>query len=186
MTHPDPIERRASQIHDWLMRMRRRRERGTDCFIIFDEEPPATKRKRRPPPGMLSADDGAPPAAPEPTHWKKRKVPDSFHHFVQFGFGETDFCLDLPVETLSVTEAERLLAEREGFEWLREVRPDIEASRTHNPLVKNYDYGEERAATDDMLFLLLDVWNLPVDFSWYVKAARFGGRGAWEWGMPMA
>lgn len=186
MTHLDSVERRAAQIHDWLMRMRRRRAEGSDCFIIFDEEPPAAKRKRRPPPGMMIAEGGAPPASPEPTHWEQRKVRDSFHHFVQFGFVEADFCIDLPVDTLSVTEAERLLAEREGFEWLREVRPDIEASRTHNPLVKTYAYDHERVAVDDMLFLLLDVWNVPVDFCWYVKAARFGGRGAWEWGVPMA
>lgn len=186
MTHSDPIERRASQIHGWLMRMRRRRERGIDCFIIFDEEPPAAKRKRRLPPGMMIADGGAPPASPEPAHWTKKKVPDSFHHFVQFGFEEADFCIDLPVETLSATDAERLLAERDGFKWLSEVRPDIEASRTHNPLVKAYAYGHEPVAVDDMLFLLLDVWNIPADFCWYVKAARFGGRGKWEWGVPLA
>lgn len=182
MTHQGLIERRAAQIYDYLVLMRRRRAEGSDCFLVFDEHGPSELR-RRPPPGMEFADGyGHAKSAGPP-----RTIKDSFNHYVQFAFDADAFYIDLPAETLHPDEAVRLTTEREGFFFLGDVQELSADLVALNPLQKIYKYGEEWQAAHDVVFILLDLWNIPVDFRWYVKAASFDGDDdRWEWGVPMA
>lgn len=74
-------ERRAEQIHDYLLRMyrRRRQQHAGNCFIIFDEHAPRGNRRTQPPPGMEVVDEHRGHALTPP-----RTINDSFNHYVQY------------------------------------------------------------------------------------------------------
>jgi hypothetical protein len=178
------LARRLAQIHDQLMRMRRRVTSGAgSSFIVFAERP--TKDAQSPPiTDSERLEDGG--LTRYASSGDSRHGDDTFSYYVQFSFDEDDFRIDLPEETLHPEDAQRLLAERQGFFWLRDTNGESPHVRDFNPLQKLYAYGQERLAAADVLFILLDVWRVPVDFCWYVKAAPFQGGGYWEYGEPMA
>ena len=43
-----------------------------------------------------------------------------------------------------------------------------------NPVHRDYEYGEEGIAAEDMAFIVFDLWKLPVDVSFDLTAARAG------------
>lgn len=164
--------------------MGERVKRAGSSYIIFSEMPTSKGRGAAASPMLEAAAlDDPPPAA---SRYERRYGRDRFNYYAQFSFDENDFRIDLPNETLHPDEANRLLSEREGFFWLRTVNgtghPD---TRDFDPLQKIYGYGQERLAAADMLFLLFDVWSVPVDFCWYVTAALFEGGEQWEMDEPI-
>lgn len=179
------VARRAAQISDYLKTMGDRVKTAGLSFIIFCEVPPRNERIDSVSPGLETVGpDDTPPVA---SRLERKYGRDRFSYYAQFCFDDDDFRIDLPNETLHPDEAGRLLSERAGFFWLRDVNGDAHPdTREFNPLQKVYAYGQERQAANDMLFLLLEVWNIPADFCWYVKAAPFDGGESWEWGEPLA
>ena len=177
------IERRVRQIHSQLMRMRQRVASGAGpSFIVFNEAP---TKESEPPPIADSErlhDGGRTRYAGS---GDSQHGDDAFSYYLQFYFDQDEFRLDLPQGTLHPDEAERLLTERQGFFWLRDTNGESPHVQDFNPLQKVYAHGQEISAAADALFILLDVWRVPADFCWYVKAAPFEGGGYWEYGEAM-
>ncbi len=179
------IERRASQIHRYLVLMgERQKQTGTNVLLIFDEARPKGGQKSIVP-GMQRVEH-LPPSDEHRLRGRRWHVPDTAFRFVQFGFGDTNFIIDLPQQTLHPDEAAILLAERPGFFYLRDKQGETQVVRDCNPLEKGYAYGHEANAVDDMLFILLSVWNIPPDFRWFVTSFASGGAITWEDGKLLA
>jgi len=103
--------------------------------------------------------------------------------FIQFSFEKENFHLDMPCQTLSKIDAEKLIAEHKGFFYLSKA-PEF---MLHNEDVAGFDpfravyfYGDERSAAKDMAHIFFDLWKLPIDAQIYVTAASFSGKHEWE------
>jgi len=184
-------QRRIDQFAHYLRLMYHRAHEivGGSCFIIFsedvsDEDIDGPALHAKVPVAALIGDDGflvsdgeTPPGDNfwRPDHGKKR--------FVQFSFERQWFCVDMPRSTLFKPEAERILRERSGFFYLRDL-PQFtlygEDTEGHDPFRKVYLYGDERTAAEDMAFIFFDVWKFPVDARLRVKASAFGDGPTWE------
>jgi hypothetical protein len=66
-----------------------------------------------------------------------------------------------------------------GEKRRREAHPDLSANEL-NPLRTAYQPGDEQIAAENLAYLFFDLWNLPVDVRFYVKAGTFDGRKTWE------
>ncbi|HUY34589.1 MAG TPA: hypothetical protein VMV69_17730 [Pirellulales bacterium] len=196
--------RRVHQFAGYLTLMESRtREVGGDCFIIFAERrhdgrgPTANLKaaKRQPvavgvgganQPGLF--DDGADgPAGDEPA-WRD----DERHgRYVQFAYWSKKpfFVMDLPDSTLHVPEGRRVIRDLAGFFYVGErgdypyYRHDVEE---HNPLQKQYVFGDSASAAEDMAAIFFKVWNFPPDAVVYVTAASFFDKKRWEDDEPIS
>lgn len=112
--------------------------------------------------------------------WRERRRSS---RFIQFSFERHWFCIDLPQDTLFKIEAEKILRDRSGFFYLRDLpqftlyEEDVEG---HDPFRKIYLYGDEHAAAEDMAYIFYNVWRFPLDWTFFVKAASFGDGPDWE------
>ena len=208
--HRDELERRAGQFADYLKLMhgRAHEEAHGPCFIIFEERRPGgsgdkgiaiAAAKRIPEPALRGgiADAGITESEPF-SESVKFDVPDSSdegwrqddsqNRYIQFSFELKWFCMDIPRETLYRPEAEQILGNRLGFFYLRD-RPEFtlyeETVEGFDPFRKIYLYGDEDSAAEDMAYIFFDVWRFPVDTRFYVTAAAFSGKRAWEKGFPI-
>ena len=96
--------------------------------------------------GSLVRDSGVPP---RDNFWR----PDhGFKRFIQFSFERQWFCMDMPRSTLFKPEAERIMRNRSGFFYLRDL-PQFtlyeEDTEGHDPFRKIYLYGDEHTAAED-------------------------------------
>ena len=114
--------------------------------------------------------------------------PVSQSRFVQYSFERDWFCADLPVQTLHQPEAAQIIRDRLGFFYLQD-RPEFtlfeEDVDGYDPFRKVYIYGDERSAAADLAFIYFGVWKFPVDWQFYVRAAAFSGKHAWEQDHPI-
>ena len=106
----------------------------------------------------------------------KRRKSASPDRFLQFWFGSKSFYADLPRTTFA-GEAESLVSSRPGFFFVgsrRMAEDQKDYVEEFNPVFRDYAYGDEGIAAEDMAFVLFDLWKLPVDVSFDVTAARAG------------
>ena len=141
---PPPTRKgRVKEFTDHLSLMARRAKDG-DCFTIFEVK-------------------------------DKRRKSDSQDRFVQFWFGLKSFYIDLPKTTFVAGEAESLVSSRPGF-FLVSANDVAEDQKDYveqfKPVHRDYEYGDEGIAAEDMAFILFDLWKLPVDVSFDVTAQR--------------
>jgi hypothetical protein len=148
-TGPGPMtrDRRIVEFARHLELMAQRAKRG-DCYIIFDvQHGQGGKAKGKMPRGIKD-------------------------RFVQFWFySKGGFFLELPNTTLTAKEAKIILRDKPGFALAESDDPDSDVSHFH-PLRREYGCGEEEAAARDMVFILCDLWKLPVDVALDVTGAR--------------
>ncbi len=190
----------SKQFTDYLKKMHQRAhiEGHGCCFIIFEESPDddgsdehldesvelpmalVNDAARTADSGDSPLDDSMLIHAPREDFWQSDKGPK---RFVQFSFERNWFCLDMPNNTLFKPEADKILRERSGFFYLRDLPQftlygeDVEG---HDPFRKIYLYGDERSAAEDIAYIFFDVWRFPVDWTFYVTAAAFGDGPSWE------
>ena len=85
--------------------------------------------------------------------------------FVQLWFSPTGFLIDLPNTILSAEDAEIILQAKPAF-FLARIRYKSDDPKSSvnefNPLKREYVYGEERLAAEDMAFIWFDVWKFPM------------------------
>ena len=116
------------------------------------------------------------------------KADHSQNRFIQFSFEYKYFCMDMPRQTLYRPEAEQILRDRSGFFYLEERKQfqlygeDVEG---YDPFRKAYTYGDEMSAAEDTAYIFYQVWKFPIDWTFYVTSAAFGGKHTWEQGMPV-
>jgi hypothetical protein len=148
---PGPMtrDRRIKEFARHLELMAQRAKMG-DCYIIFEVQG-----------GQGDARGGKMP----------RGIKD---RFVQLWFySKGGFFLEIPNTTLTAKEAKTILRDKSGFSFAESDDPDSNVSRFH-PLRREYERGEEEVAAGDMVFILCDLWKLPVDVTLNVTAARAG------------
>lgn len=148
---PGPMirERRIREFAHYLKGMTQQAEKG-NCYIIFDVQ--------------RGQGDKAVGKMP-------RGITD---RFVQLWFySKGGFFLELPNTTLTAKEAKVILRDKPGFSFAESDDPKGNLSRFH-PLRRKYGRGEEEVAAGDMVFILCDLWKLPVDVTLDVTAAQAG------------
>ncbi len=201
------FERRVAQFHGYLETMHRRSHEVADgfCFMVFkenfsgkgkDRTKKAAKDRSRGRVCALVSVAGKPgdEGIFTPDEWSALDGLDAemdeefpFNRYVQFGFEEDRFLMDLPLGTLFKGEADEITARRSGFSWARfngnsaVSEKDIE---DFDPLQKFYGYGEESAAAEDAAFIFFEVWGLPANSRLYVSASSCHTRHSWERGEP--
>ena len=114
----------------------------------------------------------------------RRRIANSTTRIVQFAFMTGGFYLDLPDSTLTPEES-RVAVQRPGFGFALDnplKRPD---ERQHDPIQRQYQYSEQRAAAEDAAFVFFDLWQMPLDAWFKVHAAAFEGSRKWERGFSM-
>lgn len=194
--------------HLKLMVSRRKPERRQDCAVTYSENPPDTKPEdeltdaRAKQPEIVLVDTlGESIGGASKGDRDILNVPDSsdqssgsadqgdrFSRFLQFAFMKHSFYMDLPCRILFQSEARQILTQLNGFFYLKDRRwPHMSYEswqytvRYWNPLQKEYLNGDERAAAEDMGFILFTLWKFPVDWDFYYRALHFGdGRRKWE------
>ena len=200
------LARRTAQFTQYLERMRQRAraEVKGNCFSVFDEEQtgvrsqPARSVSRAKKLALSPGTGGSMDARtyesdswPE-DGWRDDQDPGA-KRFVQFGFLNKWFIMDLPRSTLTPDEARRLIRDRTGFFYLKD-RPAFAASLTsecqvnlHDPFCKVYLYNEERNAAEDMAYVFFSLWHFPVDWQFYFTAFSGGDPAVhFEDGIPLA
>jgi hypothetical protein len=149
-------ERRIRQFEHYLGLMEHRtlRVMAADCFLIFSRRVPARLRPR------IGAGE----------------------RFVQFAFHAEDFYLDLPDSTLTHEEANRVVAERAGFQFLLadESQKPADHERQFDPIQRTYRYDEKRLAAEDTAYLFFDIWEIRLGAWLKVEAQAFAGGRRWE------
>lgn len=197
------VERRIGQFRRCLEPMDHRAHEVAHgpCFTVFenrrpDEDPRRQRKEEREP--VLAAmaevfgERGAVGSQPDAPHlpdlpdegWREE---DSPIRFVQFSFERDWFCMDLPRQTFTFSEAMEVLWYRSGFFYLRD-KPQFTLHREpegHDPFRKVYVYGDEAEAGEDAAFLFFRVWEMLVGARLYVTSAAFGGKHVWERGTPL-
>lgn len=197
--------RRITQFERYLklMYLRAHKQVGGSCFIVFQEEPTQDDSED----DNLNEDVELPLVVSEQAQGQInidglsddsfliRESGDDFwrpedgqSRIVQFSFEEKWFCLDMPCCSLFKPEAEKILRERSGFFYLRDLPQftlygeDVEG---HDPFRKIYLYGDERSAAEDTAYIFFDVWKFPVDWQFYVTADAFGNGPRFEQNFPL-
>lgn len=205
------FERRVAQFHRYLETMHRRSHTVAEgfCFMVFKENSSgegdgrtrkaAKDRERireRVRERTLVSVAGKPGETGVfmPDEWPALDGLDSemdeeypFNRYVQFGFEEDRFLMDLPLGTLFMDEADDISARRSGFSWARQngnpalSEKDIE---DFDPLQKFYRYGDERTAAEDAAFIFFEVWGIPANSRLFVSASSCHTPHSWERGEP--
>jgi hypothetical protein len=153
-------ERRIRQFEHylWLMEHRTLRLVKSDCFLVFSVPMPRAIRPR---------------------------VGGSKSRIVQFAFMETGFYIDLPDTTLTPEEAQQIVAERPGFGFALNNPQKRLGERQHDPVQRQYQYQEQRAAAEDAAYVFFDLWQTPLDGWIKVEASAFEASRRWERGFSM-
>jgi hypothetical protein len=128
------------------------KETKSDCYIVFNVQ--------------NGSDSDQPPAGN-----------DQPGRFAQFWISTGTFYMELPNTTITTAEAEVLLRDKPKFFFVstRQKSEDPEASvNEFNPLHREYVYGEEKLAAEEMAYVLFDLWKLPLDLSFKVEGGRPG------------
>ncbi len=192
------LDRRIAKFAHFIELMHERRSALAhgNCFLIFEERPDFNDRGA---PQLIESkalavvngstsqsDDAFADADALPDEeWRDD---ESSCRFIQFSFNQRYFDLDLPNTTLFRAEAELILRRRSGFFFVtdhREFEHPAENADHFHPLRKIFVYGDERAAAEEMAFVLFDVWKFPVDWRFYVTAAAFHEATNWEKGVSI-
>jgi hypothetical protein len=204
--YQEELQRRTEQFAHYLKLMHDRAhcEASGSCFIIFEERPPGnasgnkelSEKKELAVQLVLHTSVETECIGDTPFEelvtfdlpaegWRQD---DSENRFIQFSFERKWFCLDMPRSTLYRPEAEQILQRRDGFFYLQD-RPQFtlykEDTEGHDPFRKVYVYGDEDSAAKDMAYVFFQVWKFPVDSRFYVTAAAFAKRHAWEKGFRL-
>lgn len=201
------FERRVAQFHRYLETMHRRSHAVAEgfCFMLFEENSSgegdgrmqkAAKDRERARSRTLVPVAGKPGGTGvfTPDEWSALDGLDAemneefpFNRYVQFGFEEDRFLMDLPLGTLFMDEADEISTRRSGFSWARQngnpavSEKDIE---DFDPLQKFYRYGDERTAAEDAAFIFFEVWGIPEDSRLFVSASSCHTPHSWECGEP--
>src|SRR5215218_7659782 len=187
------LERRIEQFCSYFEPMDHRAHEAAHgpCFMIFEERLPEgsgqqPREDREPALAALAAAFGESGGVGnlDPDEARAFDLPDeswrgddSHNCFIQFSFEKDWFCMDLPLQTLSWSEAMEILWHRRGFFYLRDRAQftlhgeDVEG---YDPFRKIYLYGDEESAAEDMAVIFFRIWGLAVDSRFYVSAASFG------------
>lgn len=200
MQENNGFDRRIGQFYGYIQPMyKRSREVMGFCYVIFEEaftdesgnvHRSATKAKVKSAvpagaavgSGMGDADGrdllDALDAEIEAGHPRNR--------YVQIGFCENYFFVDLPSCAYFPDEADEISGTRPGFRRASD-NPASPTSDEHtgdfDPLQKFYLYGEELEAAEDVAHIFFRVLGLPTDTRLYVTASSSSGR-TWERGEP--
>lgn len=196
-------QRRIRQVEDYLSLMARRvcRERVGDAFAVMDEEVPGAgackservKAARALVPALVAVggrldSTGAPElvggADPEDDRPDRRQP-----RFMQFAFCERWFFMEMTSSTLTPGEAARALDDRSGFRYAGTSQPFCYSTRLvrrHDPFCKQLLYGDEGLAAEDACWIWFDLWKLPLDTVFLVRAATFGVGRQFEQGLRLA
>jgi hypothetical protein len=201
----EALARRTRLFEDYLRKMEERRRRiSSDCFIVFHEEPrrgdrsapvlaaakQAQRELARTVSGSLelsasSFDDGD---AANQGEADGSSGPRGQSKFIQFAFWERFFVIDLPNDILLETDGRRIHRDRPGFFFVGE-RDDYpyyhQDVAVHNPVQKQYVYGDQDAAAADAAHVFFQVWNFLIDSRLYVSSASFHTRDRWEESLPL-
>jgi hypothetical protein len=150
-------ERRTRQFEHYLALMEHRAVRlvKSDCFIVFSVPAPREIRRR---------------------------IGGSTARGVQFAFMECGLYLDLPDTTLTPEEAKRVVAERPGFDFALKNPQTRLGERQFDPVQRQYQYTEQRAAAEDAAYVFFDVWRILLDAWMKVRASAFEVERRWERG----
>lgn len=194
------FERRVAQFHGYLETMHHRSHAEAEgfCFMLFEtsfsREGSVRPRKAARSPGraLVSVGGGAGAFTPDERSFLDALDAEMdeeypFVRYVQFGFAEHRFFMDLPLLTLFDDEAAEITAGRNGFSWARRnakpfaSKKDIEA---FDPLQKSYWYADERTAAEDAAFIFFEVWGFPANSRLYVSASSCHTFHKWESGEP--
>jgi hypothetical protein len=153
-------ERRTRQFEHYLGLMEHRTVRlvKSDCFVVLSVPAPRRVRPR---------------------------IGGSKTRIVQFAFMESGFYLDLPDTTLTPEEAKRVLDERPGFGFALNNLQKRLGERRYDPVQRQYQYTEQRAAAEDATYVFFDLWQTPLDAWIKVQASAFEIERRWERGFSM-
>lgn len=170
-----------------------------DCFWILELDKPDEKETRvavarrarsrsRPRvqalPGRHDGPDVRGPLPPSMPEALARGERPARNRFVQFLMPAKHpwFLMDLPTCTLDPLEGEILLRERTGF-FRAKDRPALAYSqktcKAHDPVCRQYLVGGEEDAAADLVYVLFDLYGLPVTTPLYLTAASFEGCDCW-------
>lgn len=118
-------------------------------------------------------------------HEVRRRIGGSKSRGVQFAFMQSGFYLDLPDTTLTPEEAQQLVAERPGFGFALDNPLKRLGERQYDPVQRQYQYSEQRAAALDAAYVFFDLWQTPLDAWIKVRASAFETGRTWERGFSM-
>jgi hypothetical protein len=178
--------RRCAQFATHLEALRSRwnaRRRNPDCYTIILETREYTS-------------DGNDPsklrAQVQQLDWR---FSDLWSHYVQFAWQGTWFYMELPDSTLGPSEAQRLIAARPAFFYLKD-RPESQSAFSeqawrklvaeHNPVHRLYRASEIMAAAQDTAYVWFTLWALPLDWVFYTRTAYFKGKPQEELNVSLA
>lgn len=201
------FERRVAQFHRYLETMHRRSHAVAVgfCFMVFEENSSgddgrrtrkAAKDRERTRERTLVSVAGKPggtgiftPDVHSILDALDAEMDEEhpFNRYVQFGFEEDRFLMDLPLGTLFKDEAEEIIAGRSGFSWARRNRnPALSEKdiKDFDPLQKFYRYGDEGTAAEDAAFIFFEMWGIPENSRLYVSASSCHTPHSWERGEP--
>jgi hypothetical protein len=151
------IEHRVEHFRHYLELMQQRslRQEKPDCFIIFEADTQLEHPHRT-----------------------------NMGYWIQFAFMKETFYMDLPNTTLTPVESQRLIRERNGFEfYLKNLKKrPAKYEQTYNPVQRYYQYSEISQAAADIAFLFFDLWKLPINVWIKVKSSSFKDARDWERG----
>lgn len=108
--------------------------------------------------------------------------------FIQVTFTPRSFWMDIPESVLAKPETRGCWRKEPDFYFGVKERQKAHPDRTVddlNPLRSVYDHGDEQIAAENIAYIFLDLWNLPVDVRFYVKAGTFDGANTWEDWLPI-
>jgi len=150
----EPRARRIRQFEHYLGLMEHRTLRlvKSDCFLVFSVPAPREVRPR---------------------------IGGSRKRIVQFAFMAAGFYLDLPDTSVTPDEA-RALVQRPGFGFALDNPQKRLGERQFDPVQRQYQYTEQRAAAEDAAHVFFDLWRTPVDAWIKVQAAAFEVPRQWE------
>lgn len=184
-------EQRIREVEAVLKSVVERARAGKgDWYVIFQPEPDHGTSADRPgvpgTAGAVSADVFVGGVAARGAHdgvavnSAHSGRPGDGRRFVQFAVGRDHFSMDLPSSVLRPGEAERIVRAGSGFFRMSERPggPDYSprAVAENDPLIKLYiSSGEERAAAEDAVMVLHDVWRLPPGGLLHVAVGSFRG-----------
>lgn len=191
------FDRRVQQFHEYLKPMYgRSRNLEEFCFIVFEEDSTDEERlvhrnaaKASPRTAAVGISVGPGVFAPEEIGLLDALDAEldeeyPWRRYVQIGFDEDYFFIDMPVESISGGKAWEIIAARQGFRHAGDnpltptTAKDI---KDFDPLQKFYLYGEEKEAAVDVASIFFDIWGLTTDTRLYVSSHSRSGR-SWERG----
>ena len=158
-TDQEERQRRVRQFMDYLELMSQRAKTGSKrgCFIVIEE-------------------------------YRDHTSGFELAHFVQIAFNHSSMLIDLPNTTVTKAEAEMILRDKPAF-FFASISQTSEGQNSpmapFKPLQREYAYGDEEIAAEDIAYLFFDVWRFPVDVRLFVTTAAFGTGSQGESHVPI-